>query len=497
MFKKKKFPIRVDTFSVYIIVTFALAEIFFRIKGIPIPLYDSSVYYVPGIVFSESGNLSHPFWGLNSDGSFNPNGGPFLWHGWTHSYINGIAGRVFSGGLTGVRISETIIVSAGCIIFSDIISKIRKNGSVIVHLSALLSTTAVSFSMFGRPESVAFLLLVIGVFVLQRLEKGPKRAGLIVVVWGGLGATQPTVALLVGPILLGYLILKNSSSLSALTKWMAIGAASVLVTFLLTIFVCPYSLTDWINGLLAHAKKTAGRTDTGGLLYYYFLQGELFMQGLTFLFSTFILLIIPWNIGKSKSWFILTLLFLFYLISWYTSVRLPATNYNLFALYPIFLIFMLCSIDVFSASYKKKVSSLLVILVGIFAILILGRRYVIFDRSLEGASREEVKSAVDELPEKSEISINQSLLIAAYSPHEYSRFDRKSARFEKFSKGDIGNESDYLVLRQARTERLTPPNIKGFKVVKETFDKNQIYFGPVKLSETDYSYNFAIYEKRD
>lgn len=478
----KKSYLRSNIYGITIVWVLVSVEIFFRVKGIPIPIDDATAYYVPGIVFSETNSLVHPFWAPEGG-----NAGPFLWHGWIHSYITGLLGGMFWDGFTGVRISETLIVAVGCTLFSNIISELQKNSSSILHIFAVLSTTIVSFSMFGRPESAAFTVLIAGVFVIQRFRQSSLRTGSIVLLWGLLGATQPTVALLVGPVLLGYLVLEKNSPLSALAEWIAIGGASVLVTFLLTSIVYPYSITEWINGLLIHAEKIATRSDFSGILHYYFLSADRFMQGLIFVFSIPVLFFIGRNIDKTKRVLFVATALIGVAITWYTAVRIPATRYNLFALYPLFMIIIAYGFVLFEGKYKKAITLSSILLIGVFSLLIVGRRYFVFGKSLGGASKKDVRRVVESLPDGSSISIDASLLIASYSSHKWHRFNTTR-------RSQLSRKSDYLILKQADSAELEPPSIDGFSLIKETFNKDPIFLGPIKLANTYDSYNFAVYK---
>lgn len=480
----------VNKYQKYLIICCTLivlfAELFFRLKGIPILTGDAVWFYPIAENFSQYRGLIHPVMSPISDG-----GGPLIWHGWLHPYIIGLFGRLFSDPFLGVTISETTLVGLGCLIFSWVIASTNGRNSVLIKTSVVISVVVMSFSFLGRPESIAFFLLVIGLGALQYFERSALKLGSIALLWGGIGATQPTVALLVGFALLGYFIISDPSPRSALVRWVVIGALSVSITFLLTLTIYPHSPIEWIEGLWMHSQKIANRGDSSRLLYYFMLQPSRFMQGGWFVLAAICGAVLLWQYDKIRDWWLLGIALVGIGVAWYTSIRIPPTRYNLFALFPLFVISIYYSVDKIK---NKKIylfvkSSILVL--GIFSILIAGRRYMVLSRSILGTGCIEVANSVRELPRSSEISMDSSILFSCYKPDTWTDFNVMRSKLPR------KNDGKYAVVKQSALGRINAPKIEKNELLTETFNEEKIYFGPIKIANTDDSYNFAIYERRD
>lgn len=477
--------IKVNKNYVFLLISFAICtEVAFRLNGVPIITGDAVWFYPVAENFSQYKSLIHPLMSPISDG-----GGPLVWHGWVHPYLIGLVGRLFFDPFLGVTISETIMVGLGCIIFAWIIVSSESDTSIFITASVTISVLVMAFSFFGRPESIAFVFLVAGLATLQYLEKRPLRLGSIVVFWGGVGATQPTVALLVGPILLGYFISSSSSPRSALFKWVMVGAMSVSFTLLLTVVLYPYSPVEWIEGLWMHSQKITDRGDSSRLLYYFMLQPSRFMQGGWFVLAAICGALLLWQYESTRDWWLLGVALIGVWIAWYTSIRVPPTRYNLFATFPLFAAFIYYTIDKLDGQKINIFVKSTVLLLGLCSVLIFGRRYIVLGRSLLGSDRNDVIRSVEALPDRSKVYVDKSILFSSYMPDEWVDFKTLGSKLPDKDNGK------YAIIKQSALGSLTPPEIEGYRILEESFNSEPIYFGPLKIANTDDSYNFAIYKR--
>ena len=467
---------------IFVVSFLFFLEIFFRSIGIPIIGGDAVFFYPIAENFAQQNGLFHPVMS-----PITSRGGALTWHGWLHPYVLGFLGRLFPDPFIGITISETLIVGIGCIGFTTTFCSAYREVSVYVKGAVVMSVVAVAFGYLGRPESLAFVLLVAGIASIHYLEEGAVRFGLVVVLWGGIGATQPTVALLIGPVLLGYMIISETNVHSALNKWLVVGAASVAATFLLTAVLYPYSVAEWINGLWQHSQKIASRGDTGRKLYYYFLQPSRFMQGGWYILAAACGTLLLWQSNETRNWGLVGVALIGAGLAWYTSIRVPPTRYNLFALLPVFTIIVQESLTKLEGVRLISATKILVILLGLSSVLITGRRSKVFIQSTHGPSRQEVAIKLDKIKEN-KICIDKGLLFSTYNPRRWDDFCLMDSKLPN------GKER-YAVVRQAGLGRLNPPKVKNYTILFDNFRNSGIYFGPLKIANTDDSYRFAIYKK--
>ncbi len=456
-------------------------EVFFRLKGIPVPGGDSLFFYPASQFYHLHGELYNPIQSPIKSG-----GGYLNWHGWVHPYLIGLFDFGHSSSYISVTVSETIILGIGCLLFIKVTESV-KEASIWTASALVVSVTAVALSFLGRPESVAFVLLVSGVATLQHLNNSPLRFWLITLQWGILGATHPTVALLAGPALLVYLIASTPRSSLAVRRWTTLGAASVTTTFLLTTLIYPHSISDWIQGLWEHSQKISSRGRSGGLIYYYFLMPSRFMQGFWILFGYIFgsLLFLNFEFEDKKT--ILVPVVLGSILVWYTSIRLPPASYNIFSFLPV-ISTLLLYYTYYTKSNKISFSvRYFIIFMGIISLLLISRRYLVFYNSINDQPlREDLRERVDKIPDCKSVFLDKGLLISSYSPKKWTDFHYIISKTS-------GINPDYLVIKQAQSGNNIPEKIDGYKIVDNEYSKKGIYLGPIKAANTPASYNFSIY----
>ena len=472
------------------VIILVLLEVLFRSAGVPIVIGDANFFYPIAQNFAEHNDLSHPVMSPIVDG-----GGRLIWHGWGHSYVLGFLGKLFSDSFIGVIMSETLIVGIGCIGFTITFCSAYKKANVYVKGAIVISVVAIAFGYLGRPESLSFVLLVAGIAAFHYLENSAFRWGVIVVLWGGIGTTQPTVALLVGPILLGYMVISEVEVRLALSKWLVVGAFSIATTLLLTAVFYPYSVADWIDGLWRHSQKIAARGDSDRTLYYYFLAPSRFMQGGWYALTVACGGLLLWQSGETRNWTLVGVALIGAGLAWYTSIRIPPTNYNLFALLPVFAIIVQESLTKIDSVVAARVIKAAVLILGLSSTLIVGRSTIVSVQSSNGPSRQNVVNKLNELigsqgeVERKSICMNKGILFSVYEPSEWDSFCSMN------SKLPTGKE-EYAVTMQAGLGRFKPPEVENYTVLFDNFRNNGIHFGPLKVANTDDSYRFAVYKRK-
>jgi hypothetical protein len=264
-----------------------------------------------------------------------------------------------------------------------------------------------------------------------------------------------------------------------------------MITLLATATLYPYSLTDWIGGLLAHPKLGPSPADTGRFLYYFLLNPSQFMQGLWIpaaLYSIYLLA------SQNRKWWIVGITILSSIMFWYTALRIPSRSYNLFMFIPFFVWISMLAVNRLEYARRRKVICILVMVVGVFAIAILGRRYIVLQHSLfEGTRPQALVEEVKSIPMDQKIAMDQSLIITCFYPHEWERFVRVERWVDVDS--DTCEGWDYIIIKQSSSARQAPPQKNGYHLISNNFRRSSIYIGPIRIANTDSSYNYAIYRR--
>lgn len=463
---------------IFFVAIVIMLESYFRLHLLPIPVYDAPIFFSIAINFAAGKGLVFPFTSPVSTVN-----GPFTWHGWLYPYLIGGIARIISPSFLGVNLSEILLILGAAILFAILIYPL-KNVHWMVKLCAISAVVGASISSSGRPETLASFLIILGIVSVVYNRNKWTNCLCLSLIWGALGIAHPTVALLASPLVLGYMVISNKSLKTAWFGWIIIGISAVMIALLATITLYPYPLVSWIGGLWAHAKGVASRNTPEGFFFYFLFSPLRFMQGMwvpAALYSIYLLT------SQNRKWWIAGIILLSIIMFGCPAVRNPTTNYNLFAFIPFFVWISILAANRLDLGWKAKSIRVLVIIVGVFAIATLGRRYVVLQYSLsEGTRPQALVEEVKSIPMDQKIAMDESLKVACFSPDEWSRFERNMYGPGRW---------DYFIVRQSSTAMQYPAQKNGYSLISNNFRRSLIYIGPIRVANTDLSYNYAIYRR--
>lgn len=142
-----------------------------------------------------------------------------------------------------------------------------------------------------------------------------------------------------------------------------LASAFATIAVMLT-FVYPYSASDWLNGILMHSAKTAGREDTSGFLKAYVATKLLPFQAGMFVVLAGIAghaLMQIWRAGNRlfSAVFVLICFAAVYLL-YFTAIRIPSTVYNFTVLVPAIAIIAVMVVGVTGATARHTRIALII-----------------------------------------------------------------------------------------------------------------------------------------
>ena len=354
----------------------------------------------------------------------------------------------------------------------------------------------------ARPELLASLGLVALTALFYFLPDGRAfvsrglAAGVLV---GLIAVTSPVVGVFAGigvAAATTYLRRNDANYIRFGAEGLVCLVSALVTVALMLTFIYPYSASDWLNGILTHSAKTAGREDTNGFLKAYMATKLLPFQGVMIVvlagISGYALMQI-WRAGNRlfSAVFILICFAAAYLL-YFSAIRIPSTVYNFTVLVPsiALIAIMIVSVTGTSARYARIA---LITPLALFAVACCFGQAVWAMQTLTFARDQQrlaqgISQSVDRyMAANRRIAMDPPLMAAV---DDVSKLKDITILFfgQPHKESDIPPDVDVLFRSQREFPKL-PADVPGFKLVTNNYD--QSIFGRFLAPKGTY---YAIYE---
>ena len=454
-----------------------LVDLWKAITVIPIPDFDSRYFYPIYLSIAHQAGLENPFLSPIAQG-----GGPLTWHGWLQPLLLGYSTMLFGGGMTGALISKSLIKFAGLFIYFGWMKSIKQETKLPAMLGLIIVYVALTASQ-GRPELLAAVWLLSWGFADRQCTTPASRIAVAGTSLGLLAVTQPTVAALSS--IFWLVVLLRDKSLHDVTKlWIASNVSALFGLVLLSLLFYPYSLVDWISGLLQQARGVATSEVKGDFLKLWFLNQLKPLHGFIIAAAAIVL---GADVVRRGSRITLVAYCAAMFALWYMSARNPHLVYNAEAFVPLVVALGVTKLPNFTTSarrwllicgYGTAIASLLAIVGSL--------------NSLRGEDRAALHARLQELdqPIERRIVLSAPLLIGAVPFEKWGRYDLADV-----SERCPVTPNTLVLVQQANSGSFQAPDLAGCRIVEDNFAERASFFGwqsPVDLVPR--SYGFAVYE---
>jgi hypothetical protein len=394
----------------------------------------------------------------------------------------GYSTMLFGGGMTGALISESVIKFAGLFIYFAWMKRLKQETKLPAMLGLIIVYVALSAPQ-GRPELLASVLLLSWGFIDRQCATPAARIATAGVALSLLAVTQPTVAALSS--IFWLLVLLRDKPLPDVAKhWIAGNTIAFLGLLLLSTLFYPYSLIDWISGLLQQARGIATNEVEGDFLKLWFLNQLKPLHGVIIIAAAIVL---GAEVVRRDSGITIFTYSAAIFSLWYMSARNPHLVYNASAFIPLAVALGVTKLPYLTTSarrwllicgYGTAIASLLAI-VGSF-------------NSLRGPSHTTLYERLQEIdqPTEQRIVLPAPLLIGAVPFEKWSRYD-----IADVSERCPATPNTLVVVQQANSGSFQAPKLAGCRIIEDNFAERASLFGrrsPVDLVPR--SYGFALYE---
>jgi hypothetical protein len=463
--------------------------LWFGIKGFPVPDGDS-IYYYPVMLDRAAGHgFSNHFSRFVQQ--FDPTGeGRLVYHGYLYPLLVGsLAWKPNYAAIEIVIAAFQIVSLATCaglfwLALRDTPSAGRAMGFFLFVAATLACATIIS-GIAARAETIGIPIITTGVISLYAI---PFRwhwlsCGVCI---GLLAATHPIGSLLSGLLVAMY-------AFARLDFWPAgrfvLAAAGVaFATWAMTFWVYPFSLSEWVGGLLANGRNVIPNPTTApdsSLWYRWMLQPPATGYGLVYVCGAFVLVYYLRQYAsfiKSRLAFAFCAIPVIFAIYNY-GIRVPVQNYNLLLFAPL----VLALIVRLGATAGHRALPLAALVLFGLASLGFAQKVLLFPRFLQdGLGRDRASQQLADIRREfpGPIAISGGLFTLV------NRYDGVDEFFDS-------NGAATVVMQQAYRSVSTAPMMPGYRLVRS-------YFCPViprlfglPIAHSVQGYNFALYRRID
>lgn len=480
-----------------VVAVIAMVNITSAYRSLHILDGDSIAFYPPMVKFANTGEFIHPFWGSEFD---NKGTNRYLYHGFMYPLL--VASIAWKGEYYVMRtISSilgifTLIITAFSLHLISLKMDAHKRNLIepILIILAILGCNSYLESFQGRPETLASLIAAAGFLALIYFRREWHWI-ICAVTIAFLGVTSPISASLVFLIVCAYSFYLWSLGESFLFLTRVSLVTGIISSLLLVVF--PYSLNDYVTGLIRHGTLAAikGYWDAS-VVYYWVLSPNKTFIGLVYLWGFLILVYQVFVKNKlsdcaCKKAF-LTSCFLALMIAYYFGVRVSARNYNIIFLVPIIMwVIVYFAMDQLNRSKSEFRTSVITITILILCLSTIStmRRFVIdyysytYGTSYANAALK-LGDILAESDKKIEISNGLYSLTKNYEKIKFFELNR------------IKPDADILVIQQANRKTIVPKDIEGYRIIYDGFNRTVPRLFGIKVANTVGDYSFAVYKKR-
>lgn len=456
---------------------------------LPIPDGDSIYFYPVALSLAHGRGLVNP-WILPIAIPGSGPGGPLIWHGWLTTLLLGRGAELIGSDIRAVLYVESLIIVLGLIIFCSEILPLFRSKWTLALASSLIVYGDLSASQ-GRPELVAAVLLLVWRAAELRVTSEVGRTAVAILLLGLLAVTDPTAALLSSVFYLTCLLAARDKW-AALRRWIAINVGAALLMMFMTNILYPFSFTTWLHGLALNVQFITRRTDSNGVLYYYFTTPSHFMIGIALIYIAII-------IGKAQLRRPINIPMLCSLLCsaalvWYMAFRIPATNYNIFVFLPVIIMSVLTPSRTGGAGDVTPVLPtsrfgkawfgffLGIVSVGIFIPL----ASTVYS-AVVGESRTAFVSQIAALGTHARLALSPGLLVGAVPVGDWP-----SVRMVRGTWCE--NDSALTLFQQANGGLVNPPERPGCVLAIDRYSHVRMAVHGWRISFVPKAYNFAAYK---
>jgi hypothetical protein len=475
--------------AVFVVGSISGLLLWFAIAGFPVPDGDS-IYYYPVMLARAAGHgFSNHFSRFVQQ--FDPTGeGRLVYHGYLYPLMVGSLAWKPSYASIEIVIAAFQIVSltaCACLFWLARRGLPSADGMLgnFLFVTATLACATVISGLAARAETVGIPIVTIGVILLYAI---PFRwhwlsCGVCV---GLLAAAHPIGSLLAGLLVAMYAFARLSFWPSL--RFILAAAAVAMAIWAMTFWAYPYSLSEWVGGLLANGRNVLPRPTTGpdsSVFYRWILQPSATGYGGIYLFGAFLLIYYFRQYAsfiKSRLPFALCAIPLIFAIYNY-GIRVPVQNYNLLLFAPLVLalIVRLCSVGTMGV--------LRVAAIALFCLASMGfaQKVLLFPWFLrDGLSRDTAGQRLSEVRREFPGPV-------ALSGGLFTLVDRYDGIEEYYSGSSVAT----LVMQQAFRSTSTAPMVPGYRLVRSNFCPVIPKLFGIPVAHSVQGYNFAVYRRID
>jgi hypothetical protein len=438
----------------------------------------------------------------------------FLWHGWAQPML--LARLSPAPSYSGIGVAWALLVGLQLACVLALLQRLAVTRT-ITCLGLVLCFVEFDLSGGARPELLGALVVAIAAW--RAVGRSPT-VGLAVepgALLGVLAVTQPTGALTAATLLGAYWA---HASLSVRQWWpesVMTGTTALGITILLTVWLYPFAIGDWLNGLLQQGRIRAQLGPAPA--WPFFLSPGLLPRTLWLIAGAFgiaSLATAAWrSAGLPRLFVVLAALSLFALI--HAGLAYPQHRYNLDMFLPVLGAFA-------CMAWQRRVnqSGVAAPWLGCVAILMLVATSIPLGKSLieisaaaqraDWVRHQEIVArihalqmevgiervaighnfevAIDDLDtaRRAIFVANGSLQRGLFADYDESKVPPRLIR------AAIDRRFDVIVLEQAFTGLREPPDIADFHLVENRFSTPAMILG-YAVGRTPKAYNYAVYRR--
>jgi hypothetical protein len=482
----------IGSVSVIIAITF-IVDGMAAFSGIPIPDGDAAAFYSCIFTFATTYKFTNPFIGL------------CIKHGWLYPYLTALF--PWSKSYQTIGISNLIICMISFVISAVALSLISQKYRLLEVLLCLPIALLVRYQQ-GRPELVVTGLVAGAAIVLTSpIQRNEYRR----VWWGALlgitAAASPSAGVSYAVLTVAVSAIRSPDSKEFLLETLSLGIISVLTLLGATLLFAPVSLEAWLIGIFTQAitdyvipNRTLNVIPNGTLnvipngTLSDFLKYYVFNPGFPALVIYLLLgvAVMYKNIKINSGWRQLLLMASFFVLTvyiFYMAIRMPQRNYNFMLLIPA-IVFAGAHLIETAPVAAKWLRYGTIGISGVAAIaLIYGNVTMLI--SLTGVTEPQFEAGMKFL--SSRPGIVQTSMAFGVPLAEVIGYKRVKVR----SAVNNGLDASYIVLKQANSGKLTPPQIPFFRIMVNRFAQNIPGLLGVKIANTRKDWGYAIYCRGD
>jgi hypothetical protein len=489
--------------AIAVTVTWAVISVMFILFAIhvwPTGGQDSQCMLPPAVEYRSSGELLHPFW--QKAKVVDPAGkGRLVFHGFLLQVMAGTFAP--ATGYPAVHLVVMVIPAVALGFFALALLRVMKRfGEVKGWYKSALGVLAVAglatvlVGLHSRPEPLTMLFVAAAFCAMTWIDV--RRHWIAAGTALGLMAVTSPLPAGLGFIIFAIYIHIRLAQRAALVSLVGAGCLAAALAALITQFWYPYSIADWIGGLRNHWATTFSVPKES--INYWFTHPRNSFYGFLYLLALGLGLHAfhrrNWRV-RSRVGLLCSVGALAALVVRY-CLYVPGLNYNLLVFAPlVYLAVVFTSLEMNQAGptgtgLKKLRPALNLLILAILMLTTLGfaRTLIMFPRFLkDGITYVQAKARLEEIRR----SASGSVLIA---PAFYVLTDDyQGLSVMEMPHHTVPKTHEIVVFAQVGLGRHTPPQIDGYRLVEDRFDRNVPRLLGVTLGNSCRGYDYAVYKR--